>query len=90
MSEIIKPPTAIGPRKESSSVSLSELYHENTKLHPLTALALETKPQQNYSASEMRAMSKAYKQYPSVSRVKLPKGDKLPGSKVFFELFTTL
>ena len=85
MPDIIKPSIAIGPRKESSSISLSELYHENTKLHPLTALAWEMVPQETYSAPEMQAMSKAYKQYPSASRIKLPKGDKLLASEVSFD-----
>ncbi|GJL78058.1 MAG: nitroreductase [Nitrospinaceae bacterium] len=85
MPEIIKPFTAIGPRKESPSISLSELYHENTKLHSATALALGMKPDEKYSAPEMLAMSKAYKQYPSASRVELPKGKLSTKNEVLFD-----
>lgn len=85
MPGIIKPSIAIGPRKESSSISLSELYHENTKLHPLTAIESGMVPLENYTSAEKQAMSRAYKQYPSASRVKLPKGDKLSASKVSFD-----
>jgi SagB-type dehydrogenase family enzyme len=52
--------------------SLSELYHENTKLHPLTANDLKITPLSDVSVADVHAMTRAYKQYPNVPRVKLP------------------
>jgi len=51
-------------------LSLSELYHENTKLHPLTVQQMM--PSSDFSAADLQAMSRAYKQYPHLPRVKLP------------------
>ena len=49
---------------------LSELYHENTKLHPLTFQQMM--PSSDFSRADLQAMSRAYKQYPNLPRVKLP------------------
>ena len=42
-------------------LSLSELYHENTKLHPQTAQEMIAAG--NFSNADLQAMSRAYKQY---------------------------
>lgn len=57
-------------------LSLSELYHENTKLHPLTFQQLM--PPNDYSAADLQAMSRAYKQYPNAPRIKLPSIESVP------------
>ncbi|MFQ5443275.1 MAG: SagB/ThcOx family dehydrogenase [Nitrospinales bacterium] len=85
MQGIIKPSIAIGPMKQAPTISLSELYHENTKLHPLTAAESGLVPLATYTAEEKQAMSRAYKQYPSASRVKLPEIDKSSASNVLFD-----
>ncbi len=51
-------------------LSLSELYHENTKLHPLTFQQMM--PSSDFSRADLQAMSRAYKLYPNLPRVKLP------------------
>jgi len=51
-------------------LSLSELYHENTKLHPMTFQQMI--PLSDFSTADLQAMSRAYKQYPNLPRVKLP------------------
>lgn len=50
-------------------VSLSEIYHENTKLHP--EMGLDMIPSENFSASEIHAISKSFKHYPWAAKVKL-------------------
>lgn len=50
-------------------LSLSELYHENTKLHPLTVQQMM--PLSDFSTADLHAMSRAYKEYPDRPRVKL-------------------
>jgi len=59
-------------------LSLSELYHENTKIHPLTAQDLEMIPSGDFSAADLQALSRAYKQYPYLPRVKLPAIEGIP------------
>ena len=83
--KIIKPVIAFGPNKEPTTVSLSEIYHENTKLHPMMALGSEMIPLENYSRPQILAMSKAYKQYPKAKRIKLPKIEDLPSNKISFD-----
>jgi SagB-type dehydrogenase family enzyme len=56
--------------------SLSELYHENTKLHPQTALELI--PSGKFTPEDLQAMSRAYKQYPNALRIPLPAVDDIP------------
>jgi SagB-type dehydrogenase family enzyme len=70
MTGIINTSIALGPKKERNEISISELFHENSKLHPLTT-AGKVQPD-NYSASEIRAMSHGYKQYRWASKIKLP------------------
>ena len=67
---IINTDSALGPEKEAEKVSISEIYHENTKLHPLATEGMV--PSASYSAEEVRAMSNGFKQYRWASRVKLP------------------
>ena len=61
---------ALESQLDPPPLSLSELYHENTKLHPLTAQQMM--PDSNVSNADLQAMSRAYKQYPNAPRVKLP------------------
>ncbi len=63
---------ALESQLDTPPPSLSELYHENTKIHPLTAKDLKMIPSSDYSTADLQAMSRAYKQYPSLPRVKLP------------------
>jgi SagB-type dehydrogenase family enzyme len=69
MSDILKRRPALAGVPGDRRVSVSELYHENTKLHPTMgqAMALDT-----YSNAEMATMSRAYKRYPLFPRVALP------------------
>jgi len=83
--KIIKPVIAFGPNKEPTTVSLSEIYHENTKLHPMTVLGSEMLPFVDLSRSEILAMSKAYKQYPKAKRIKLPQIKELPSNNISFD-----
>jgi len=70
------------------ALSLSELYHENTKLHPLTVQQMV--PPNDYSASDLDAMSRAHKQYRNVPRVKLPSVEGLPqNGRTFDEVLST-
>ncbi len=63
---------ALESQLDPPPLSLSELYHENTKIHPLTAQDLEMIPSGDFSTADLQAMSRAYKQYPYLPRVKLP------------------
>jgi SagB-type dehydrogenase family enzyme len=63
--------------------SLSELYHENTKLHPLTIQQML--PMSDFSAADLQAMSRAYKQYPNLPRVKLPAIESIPQNNRTFD-----
>lgn len=84
MSRVLEPTIAFGPRKNTPRISLSELYHENTKLHPSTPSDPGNPQSDSYSTSEIRAMSKAFKQYPSAPRTHLPKVDSLQASERSF------
>ena len=64
-------------------LSLSELYHENTKLHPQTAQDMIAAG--NFSKSDLQAMSRAYKQYPNFPRIKLPAIEDIPQSSRSFD-----
>lgn len=85
MSRVLKPTIAFGPRKNTPPVSLSELYHENTKLHPSTPPEPGNAQSESYSTSEIRAMSKAFKQYPSASRIPLPRVESMQASERSFD-----
>ena len=67
---------ALESQLDPPPLSLSELYHENTKLHPLTAQQMM--PPADYSAADLQALSRAYKQYPYLPRVKLPPIESIP------------
>ena len=62
--------SALETQLDPPPLSQSELYHENTKLHPLTLQQMM--PTTDYSNADLQAMSRAYKQYPYSQRVKLP------------------
>jgi SagB-type dehydrogenase family enzyme len=67
---------ALESQLDPPPLSLSELYHENTKMHPLTAQ--QVMPESDFSAADLHAMSRAYKQYPGLPRVKLPPMENIP------------
>ncbi|MGV7222247.1 MAG: SagB/ThcOx family dehydrogenase [Nitrospinales bacterium] len=83
MAKIVSTPLALGPEKESAKISLSELYHENTKIN--SATALELAPAEDYSVSDMKAMSQGLKQYKLFPKIKLPKLDELPTNEIKFD-----
>jgi SagB-type dehydrogenase family enzyme len=64
-------------------LSLSELYHENTKFHPLTIQQMRAT--EDYSAADLHAMSRAYKQYRYLPRFKLPPIESIPQSSNTFD-----
>jgi SagB-type dehydrogenase family enzyme len=69
-------------------ISLSELYHENTKLHPLTVQQMM--PLSDFSTADLQAMSRAYKEYPDRPRVKLPPVESLPqNGRTFDEVISS-
>lgn len=57
--------------KPTENVSLSELFHENTKLHPLATADMI--PQDIIDPSDIKAMSQAYKCYPQARQIILPR-----------------
>ncbi len=63
---------------DPTTPSLSELYHENTKMHPLTAQDLKMIPLADFSKADLEAMTRAYKQYPTSPRIKLPQIEAIP------------
>jgi len=88
MTEIINTSVALGPKKEPAKISISELYHENTKLHPLTTAGMVLS--ETYTASESRAMSHGFKQYRWAPRVKLPAiGDHSTEGKLFDKVISS-
>ena len=74
---------AMESQLEPPPLSLSELYHENTKLHPLTAQQMM--PGSDLSTADLQAMSRAYKQYPNAPRVRLPLIENIPQSDRAFD-----
>ncbi len=79
---------ALESQLDPPPLSLSELYHENTKLHPLTVQQMM--PSGDFSAADLQAMSRAYKQYPSLPRVKLPPIESLPqNGRTFDEVISS-
>ena len=83
MAKIISTQIALGPEKDLEEISLSELYHENTKINPSTALALA--PPDNYSVADIKAMSQGLKQYSLYPKIKLPSLDNLPENEIKFD-----
>jgi len=83
MTGIIRTSVALGPNKEQEKTSISELYHENTKLHPLATAGMV--PSENFSASEMRAMARGFKQYRWSPKVKLPEPKDHPAKGKSFD-----
>ncbi len=81
---------ALESQLDPPPLSLSELYHENTKLHPLTAQDLGIAPLSDFSAADLQAMSRAYKQYPNAPRVKLPAIEGIPqNGRTFDEVISS-
>jgi len=66
---------------ESLGESLSELYHENSKLRPLPGAA----PPSSYTLAELHAMARAHKRYRLHPQVSLPTVQDLPGNGVAFD-----
>jgi len=53
-----------------SGPSISEVYNENTKLHPLTMYAVL--PPADFTEPELKAMAMGHKQYLNAKKIKLP------------------
>lgn len=85
MPGIVVQPAVLGPKKENPSVSISELYHENSKLHPLIPTVMIAAG--NYTETEMLAMARGYKQYRMAPQIKLPEIENLlPSDRNFDEV----
>lgn len=69
MSQILKPKYVLGPEKEEETISISELFHENTKLQPKT---LNFVPISEISSTEMQTMACAFKEYKLSLKFSLP------------------
>ncbi len=85
MSKILRPTMAFGEKNENTSVSISELFHENTKLHPVSGSAMGFTAPKNFTPEETDVMTRGYKQYPSLPQLKLPKVEPLPGNEISFD-----
>jgi SagB-type dehydrogenase family enzyme len=83
MAKIVSTPLALGPEKEPSEISLSELYHENTKINSVTAFKMA--PPDNYSESDIKSMAQGLKQYKMRPKIKLPALAELPKSEITFD-----
>jgi len=66
---------AIDSEDKASAVSLSEIFNENTKLHPLTMYGVL--PSADFTNQELVAMTRGYKQYLDSKKIKLPPIDEL-------------
>lgn len=87
MADILKPVVALGPRKKQDNVSLSELYHENTKLHPDLLAGMIPG---SFSRAELVAMTHGYKQYTHAEKVRLvPKEELKTNDRPFDDVITT-
>lgn len=64
-------------------LSVSELCHENTKLHPATGFLLA--PKSDFSRSELLQMTKGYKRYPYARKIELPGEDEWPDTGQAFD-----
>ena len=88
MAGIIVQPAVLGPKKENKSVSISELYHENSKLQPSIPTTMIAAG--NYTGTEILAMARGYKQYRMAPQIKLPETDNLlPNDKSFEDVVTS-
>jgi len=74
---------ALESQLDPPPLSVSELYHENTKLQPLTIQQML--PVSEFSAADLQAMSRAHKQYPNLPRVKLPAIESIPQNNRTFD-----
>ena len=85
MSKIIVQPGQLGPKKEKPSISISELYHENSKLQP--SLPIEMIAHGNYKEAEILAMARGYKKYRLSTQIKLLEKENLsPNPNTFDEV----
>jgi SagB-type dehydrogenase family enzyme len=82
MSDILKRRPALGGAAGDRPVSVSELYHENTKLHPAMG---QTMAPGAYSNVEMASMARAYKRYALFPRVALPTASTIERADVPFD-----
>jgi len=88
MSPIFKKASALGPNKELPKISISEIYHENTKLHP--RMAHELSQLENFSAAEIHAITHAFKKYPWAPKIKLSDPKNFPlGENNFDEVISS-
>ncbi len=82
MGKIVQDHLHLNSQRQTQDYSISEIYNENSKLHPSTIHAVL--PATEYSKEELQAMIKGYKQYPHAKKIKLltPKQDR----KTFWEV----
>jgi SagB-type dehydrogenase family enzyme len=80
---ILRRHRAFGHRDESESVSISELYHENSKLWP--ALVSPEAVQPEFTNAEVRAMARGYKRYRRHPHVPLPAIEQCPENPMSFD-----
>lgn len=81
MNEILKPKYALGPEKDEK-ISISETFHENTKLH---LDLLDFIPQKDYSPIEKRTMASAYKEYTLSPKINLPSINSIDSKTISFQ-----
>ena len=85
MSGIIIQPAVLGPKKKKASIAISELYHENTKLHP--SIPNEMIAVGDYTEADHLAMARGYKKYRLAPQTKLPEIENLlPSDRKFDEV----
>lgn len=88
MSGVITQPAVLGPKKEKPSIAISELYHENSKLHP--SIPTEMIATSNYTQTEILAMARGYKKYRLAPQIQLQKiVDLLPSERAFDEVVSS-
>ncbi len=85
MPGIIVQSAVLGPKKENPKTSISELYHENSKLHP--SIPTEMIAAGNYTQTEILAMARGYKRYRLAPQIKLTEKESLlPSDRKFDEV----
>ena len=83
--KILQPNIAFGPNKATPKNTISEIYHENTKMHPQAAVGSDLIPIGNYSGPEILAMSRGHKQYANAEKILLPKMASLKANENTFD-----
>lgn len=83
MTNTLKEHIAFGPRTEARAESVSELFHENSRMIPATLDP--TKFVGDFTLTEAQAVSRAYKQYRLYPRFPLPEIGGLPAIEIPFD-----